>query len=197
MSTVSMPHASVDITPGVDGRGGELRAQQWLPARVAEVFPFFQNPYNLERITPPFLRFHVLRSSTPEIARDTRLWYRLSLHGVPVWWRTRIAVWAPPHRFVDLQERGPYRRWHHTHEFVEAAGGTLMRDTVVYELRLGRLMPRAVARWVERDVRGIFEYRQRAIEALFGASSSGRAAEPYSVRRASTGSMPAARRAGK
>lgn len=155
------------ITRRADGRGWELQSEQWLPAQMDAVFPFFQDPYNLERITPPFLHFHVLRSSTTVVAEGTRLWYRLSLHGVPMWWRTRIDAWSPPHRFIDVQEWGPYRRWHHTHEFVAAEGGTLMRDIVHYELWMHALMPAFVSRWVRDDVRGIFEYRQRVVASMF------------------------------
>ena len=33
--------------------------EQWLPAPPEAVFPFFSDPYNLEAITPDFLRFRV------------------------------------------------------------------------------------------------------------------------------------------
>lgn len=178
---------SVTITGRADGRGCELEATQWLPARLDEVFTFFQDPHNLERITPPYLHFHVRRSSTPAVAEHTRLWYRLSLHGVPIWWRTRIDAWNPPHGFVDVQERGPYRRWHHTHKFVASNGGTRMRDIVHYELWLHAQMPRFVSQWVRDDVRGIFEYRQRAIAEVFGEQA---AAPAMSAADASAGEGP-------
>ncbi len=164
-----LPTLSIARCP--DGRGWQLRSEQWLPARVDAVFAFFQDPYNLERITPPFLRFHVLGSSTPAVTAHTRLWYRLSLHGVPMWWRTRIDAWSPPRRFVDVQEWGPYRLWHHTHEFIELDGGTLMRDVVHYELWLQPLMPAFISRWVQRDVRSIFEYRQSVVASMFAAQA--------------------------
>ena len=66
--------------------------------------------------------------------------YRLLLHGLPISWLTRIEAWGPGVRFVDAQLAGPYRLWHHTHEFApDGAGGTLMRDTVRYALPFGPL----------------------------------------------------------
>ena len=66
--------------------------------------------------------------------------YRLTLHGLPISWLTRIEEWVPGERFVDAQLSGPYKLWHHTHEFEpDGAGHTLMRDTVRYALPFGPL----------------------------------------------------------
>ena len=74
----------------------------------------------------------------------------------------------PPRRFVDLQARGPYALWHHTHDFEPLGGGTVMRDTVRYRLPAGWLGSvaggRLVGSWVER----IFDYRARRIDERFG-----------------------------
>ena len=77
---------------------------------------------------------------------------------MPVSWLTRIEEWEPGERFVDASCSGPYRLWHHTHEFEpDGAGGTLMRDTVRYALPFGPLGEIAhrlfVARDLERDLR--------------------------------------------
>ena len=65
-------------------------------------------------------------------------------------------------RFVDAQLRGPYRLWHHTHEFEpDGAGGTLMRDTVRYALPYGPLGEIARRLFVARDLAAIFDLRAR------------------------------------
>jgi ligand-binding SRPBCC domain-containing protein len=64
--------------------------------------------------------------------------------------------------------RGPYRRWHHTHEFIEAEGGTLMRDTVEYAIPYGPLGRLAHALLVKRWLRRIFDYRRDVLERRFG-----------------------------
>ena len=71
-----------------------------------------------------------------------------ALRGVRVTWLTLIQEWDPPHRFVDVQVRGPYALWHHTHEFERASGdgATLMRDTVRYAIGFGPLGALAHAR---------------------------------------------------
>lgn len=141
--------------------------EQWVPAPVEKVFPFFSDEKNLETITPPFLSFNVTGISTPEIQEGTLIDYRLKLHGAPIRWRTRIESWQPQRRFVDSQIKGPYETWHHTHEFVPLAGGTLMRDRVLYRLPFGWLGRLAAGFKVARDVRAIFAYRRLKIGELF------------------------------
>ncbi len=151
-------------------RGGvwQRRWSQWLPHPAQDIWPFFADAQNLEQITPAFLGFHVLGSSTAAIGAGTLIDYKLRLAGVPLRWRTRIDTWDPPRRFVDLQERGPYRLWHHTHDFVPLAGGTLMHDTVRYRLPAGWLGTLGGGQAVAVAVGRIFEYRSLAIDQRFG-----------------------------
>jgi ligand-binding SRPBCC domain-containing protein len=127
-------------------------------------FPFFGDALNLEAITPPWLGFRVTTPEPIEMAPGTLIEYRLKLHGMPIRWRTTIAVWDPPRRFVDVQLSGPYRIWHHTHDFSPTpGGGTLMRDTVRYALPLGPLGEIAHRLLVRRDLERIFDFRQSAV----------------------------------
>jgi ligand-binding SRPBCC domain-containing protein len=161
-----MGASAVTIQP--TRRGFELHADQWVPQPPDAVFPFFADPLNLERLTPPFLHFHVRRRTTPEVGEGTLLTYTLRLHGLPVLWRTRIESWEPPHRFVDVQLFGPYAEWRHTHTFTAVDGGTRLRDIVAYRLHFGFLQRTWLMSWVHRDVQRIFEYRQSVIASLFG-----------------------------
>src|SRR3954452_4725457 len=131
-----------------------LRREQRLEAPPAEVFPFFADPRNLEAITPPLLSFRLLTPDPIALGVGTFLQYALRLRGVPVRWDTLIQEWEPPVRFVDVQVRGPYRLWHHTHEIVAADGGraTLMRDTVRYSIGFGVLGEIARRALVLRDL---------------------------------------------
>jgi ligand-binding SRPBCC domain-containing protein len=141
-----------------------LIREQRLPGAPAEVFPFFGDAENLERITPSWLRFRVVTPKPIEMRAGALIEYRLRLHGVPLRWLTRIDVWEPPHRFVDRQLRGPYRVWRHEHTFTPAGGGrTLMRDRVEYSLPLGPLGLVADLVLVRRDLRRIFDHRAESV----------------------------------
>lgn len=140
-----------------------LERTQALPFPVDQVFDFFADASNLEAITPPWLRFRILTQQPIAMGKGTLIDYRLSLHGLPLRWRTEIVVWEPGRRFVDRQLAGPYRFWEHTHTFEQHEDGTLMRDVVVYRLPLGRLGALANRVVVESDLQRIFDHRGEAI----------------------------------
>jgi ligand-binding SRPBCC domain-containing protein len=145
-----------------------LRREQRLPHPPEVVFPFFADARNLETLTPPWLGFTVSTPGPIEMRPGAGIEYRLKLHAVPIRWRTTIAVWDPPRRFVDVQVRGPYRLWHHTHDFEpDGNGGTVMRDTVRYAIPLGPLGEMAHRLLVRRDLEAIFDFRRTAIGAHF------------------------------
>ena len=144
-----------------------LEREQRLPVAPEHLFPFFSDARNLEAITPPLLRFRVLTPPPIELQAGTFLQYRLRLHGIPVRWNTLIQSWDPPHRFVDVQVRGPYALWHHTHTFApDAGGGTVMRDEIRYAIGFGALGELADRLVVRRDLKAIFDFRATTVPEL-------------------------------
>ena len=145
-----------------------LETKLWLPRPRPQIFPFFADAYNLEAITPPWLKFRVLTPRPVLIQRGTLIDYRLQIHGIPVHWRTEITVWQPPFQFVDEQRRGPYKFWRHTHTFEECDGGTLCSDHLLYCPRGGALL-----NWlfVWRNIEEIFEYRRQRLMKIFAPVS--------------------------
>lgn len=141
-----------------------------LPGTLPEVFTFFRNPRNLETITPPWLGFRITSASDDTVREGTRIRYRLSLHGIPLSWESRITEYVENSHFADEQVTGPYSRWYHRHRFRAVPGGVLMTDDVEYALPfgpLGRLVHWLVVR---HQLRRIFDYRTAAITRTFGAT---------------------------
>lgn len=144
-------------------RGYRLHAEVRLPRPPGEVFPFFAEARNLDRLTPPRLRFEIRTPGKIEMAVGTLIDYRIRLRGVPLRWRTRITEWDPPHAFADEQMRGPYRWWVHRHRFEADGDGTVMTDSVDYGVPGGAL---AHALLVRRNLEAIFAHRAEAITKL-------------------------------
>jgi ligand-binding SRPBCC domain-containing protein len=142
-----------------------LQREIVLPRPLAEVFAFFSDARNLQTITPDWLHFSILTPAPIEMRVGTLIDYWLRVRGLPLRWRSEITVWQPPHRFVDEQRRGPYRQWIHEHAFEAVAGGTLCRDSVRYAVFGGKIVERL---FVRRDVKTIFDHRERKLRELFG-----------------------------
>jgi ligand-binding SRPBCC domain-containing protein len=146
-----------------------LERTQRIDRPLAEVFPFYADAGNLERITPPWLGFEMVTPVPIAMGAGALIEYKLHLHGVPIRWRTRIEAWDPPRRFVDAQLRGPYVLWHHTHTFGDdGVGGAILGDRVRYALPFGPLGEIAHALFVRRDLERIFDFRRDAVAAAFG-----------------------------
>ena len=149
-----------------------LERRQLVPQPLETVFPFFAAPENLERITPPHLGMHILTPPPIGMREGALFDYVVSLRGLPMRWTTLITDYAPPYRFVDVQLKGPYSFWHHTHTFEETPEGTLIGDTVRYALPFGPLGAVAHALFVKRDLDTVFAFRRAFIAAEFGGGET-------------------------
>ena len=142
-----------------------LRTSVILPASRVDLFAFFGDAFQLEKITPPWLNFRVLTSAPIDIQPGTLIDYRLRLRGIPIRWRTEISTWDPPHSFTDRQLKGPYYLWEHLHTFEDVDGGTRCNDEVHYQVPGGRIVNSLL---VKHDLKKIFQYRQQAMIEIFG-----------------------------
>ena len=148
-----------------------LTTSMRLPLPRDQVFAFFAEASNLQRITPPELGFEMVTPQPIHLSEGTRIDYRLHLFGIPFSWQSEIQRWEPPEAFVDVQRRGPYKHWVHTHRFREEQGVTIIEDEVQYALPyapLGELVYPLVRLQLYR----IFRYRQHAIQAYFCEGTS-------------------------
>lgn len=145
-----------------------LAFTQQVSRPVPEVFDFFSRAENLEVLTPPWLNFRILNAEPQPVQQGTLIHYGLRVHGIPLRWTSEIVEWEPPHRFVDLQLRGPYKLWRHEHGFEARDGGTLISDTISLSLPLGFLGQLAYRIKVRSDVQEIFTFRKEKVRALFG-----------------------------
>jgi ligand-binding SRPBCC domain-containing protein len=150
------------------------------------VFAFFSNPENLPRLMPAAMqtridKLHLVRPpvSTDSVASPkavgvgtiiTTSFRLFPFLPVRVPWIARITEFEWNHYFADVQEKGPFKRWHHRHEFVEetrnGVKGTMVRDVIEYEVGLGPLEALTNSLFFERRIRATFAARQNHLPHL-------------------------------
>lgn len=140
-----------------------------VPATLANVFAFFSDAHNLDRITPNFLKFRVLTQAPIDMHVGARIDYALRLRGIPLSWTSEISAWEPPFRFVDTQIKGPYRSWIHEHRFEDMGNKTKVIDEVQYDFFGGYLVHTL---FIKRDINRIFDHRTQALKSIFGDDSA-------------------------
>ena len=144
-----------------------LERKQIIERPRGEVFEFFADAGNLERITPPELNFKIISPQPIDLKKGAFIDYKLKLRGIPIMWKTEITQWNPPQDFVDTALKSPYKQWIHLHTFeIGKNGETIMQDMVRYRLPLepfGNL----AHRYVKKELKYIFDYRYRVIEQIF------------------------------
>lgn len=141
-----------------------------LAASVEEAWDFISSPANLKKITPPYMGFEISMPGLPEkIYPGLMISYKVRpLLGIPMTWLTEITHVSEPYYFVDEQRVGPYSLWHHEHRLAPTEKGVMMTDLVTYRLPAGPLGALAHRIFVQKQLKGIFSYREQALEKRFG-----------------------------
>jgi ligand-binding SRPBCC domain-containing protein len=149
-----------------------LERTQILARPREEVFDFFADAANLERITPPELNFHITTPRPIDIKKGALIEYKLKLHCIPITWKTEITQWNPPFDFVDSALKSPYKQWIHLHTFDEnERGETIMKDIVRYRLPFEPLGDIGLF-IVKKELNYIFNYRFKVIEEIFNQKNT-------------------------
>ena len=105
-------------------------------AELADVAAFHDDAASLVAITPPPVRVTIQRFDKP-VCAGSRVIFRLSVGPLGVTWDGTIAEYVDKEFFRDVQNKGPFGAWSHTHSFAAESDGTRVNDRVEYEPPLG------------------------------------------------------------
>jgi ligand-binding SRPBCC domain-containing protein len=107
-------------------------------APLSKVAAFHDDPASLIAITPPPVRVTVERFDAP-VQAGSQVIFTLNVGPIDVKWAAMIAEYQPQQYFRDVQTRGPFGAWSHTHTFTPRPGMTIVNDRVEYQPPLGWL----------------------------------------------------------
>jgi ligand-binding SRPBCC domain-containing protein len=166
----------------------QIQFEQWVPVPIERVFLFFANPSNLPRIMPPEIgtTLAALRLARPPTMSTEQPADLNSLAGVGseivtsfrplpflpfrTQWIALITEFEWNHHFADIQKRGPFKRFHHRHEFSadirNGTAGTSVRDVIEYDPGFGVLGGAAHKLFIAPNLKQTFAYRQKMLGNL-------------------------------
>lgn len=132
-----------------------------IAAPVARVFGWHEAPDALERLTPPGEPVRVVRQSggirdggQVELAIGRRPFY--------IRWIAEHSAYIQNRQFRDIQVRGPFARWEHSHLFeADGARACYLEDRIEYALPFGILGRWLMGRIIEQKLDRLFQYRHQ------------------------------------
>ena len=148
----------------------QVQAVQKIPVDLDTAWEFFSNPANLQAITPDNMGFKVISQHHGDIMYAGQIieYTVKPVLGIPLYWMTEIIQVKDKAYFIDEQRFGPYSLWHHQHHFKAIEGGVEMTDIIHYKNPGWFLGILANELFVKKQLQGIFDYRYKKTEELFG-----------------------------
>lgn len=134
-----------------------------------EVYDFFNQPNNLSQLMPPQFQFCILTPKPIRMHVGTVLDYQFRFGVTSHRWSSLITECKPPFRFTDIQLKGPFSFWSHTHEFFQIPEGTLITDTLTYQIGFGYFGELLNHLVVSKALKNMFQYRKKIISHHFEA----------------------------
>jgi uncharacterized protein (TIGR01777 family) len=128
-----------------------------MPASPQELFAWHTRPGAFARLKPPWQKLEILEPAP--VANGSRVRLRLKKGWLWLSWTAEHHDVEPGRGFTDSQISGPFSRWIHRHEFEGTDGGSLLRDSIDYELPGGPLGRAIGTPQVRRDLERTFGFR--------------------------------------
>ncbi len=151
-----------------------LYQEQKLKLNLDQAWEFFSSPNNLKKITPPYMGFEITsKFNSQKMFAGMIISYTVKpVLKLPMNWVTEITHVKEKEYFVDEQRFGPYKLWHHLHQFkIINENEILMIDLVNYAIPFGFLGRIMNSLFIRKRIEDIFNYRRKILNDLFNKST--------------------------
>lgn len=129
-------------------------------ATPQEVFDWHERPGAFQRLTPPWENVEVIKH-TGGIKNNADVHLELSILGpIKQSWRLTHQDYVYGQQFRDVQVKGMFAEYAHTHSMFENGGsGSVLEDQIDYTLPLGPLGQLFGGRFAKAKFERLFKYR--------------------------------------
>ncbi len=132
------------------------------PCPTQDLYAFHARPGALQRLLPPWENTTVI-SCDKGITPGSRA--RVKIHTGPLGlnFEALHVEEKPGQMFRDIQEKGPFAHWSHTHIFHDSGDKTILEDRIEYGLYGHRFIPAPIKRQIENKLTRLFQHRQQIL----------------------------------
>ena len=150
----------------------QMSRKQLLHVSLDDVWSFFTDPDNLQKLTPPKMRMEVIGKHPSELYAGMVATYKVRpIFKLPITWVTEITHVLPKEYFVDEQRFGPFKFWHQEHRFKQTEEGVEITDLVHYAMPFSVIGKLVHAQVVRPKLQAMFAYRQKQLKFLFSSET--------------------------
>jgi uncharacterized protein len=127
-----------------------------------KVFAWHMREGAFERLKPPWEQFEVTGRSG-SIQNNGIVKLRTKIGPLTMKWIVRHAEYIPEKQFKDIQIKGVFPSFVHSHLFERFGSSCILEDRIDYSLPAGRMGRLAARRFMDKNLRKIFDYRHQTI----------------------------------
>lgn len=132
-----------------------------IQATAGELYDWHMQPDAFDKLVPPWQKVEVLERPE-QLKEGAVLHMKVYLGPIPSRWIARHCDFVEGRQFVDEQVHGPFASWVHTHQFLPTDdGASILRDSIEYELPVGKLGEVLGGWFTRRMLERMFEYRHQ------------------------------------
>ncbi len=137
-----------------------------IQASATLVFDWHHDPAAIEKLTPPWEPVTVVGTPARIDENGSRTTLKISMLGViPLYWEAEHRNYQPGQSFQDVQIRGPFALWCHTHSVEPIDERTCKYiDSIEYKVPIGWLGELLGGWLVRQKLNKMFTYRHQVVK---------------------------------
>lgn len=152
-----------------------------IDAPVEDLFRWHTRPGAVSRLSPPWNPMKVIESSG---RLDDGAMVVMEMKAGPVRynWTAKHTDYVENRMFQDIQVKGPFSTWRHTHRFTpDGIHAAYLEDIIDFKFPLPKITHPVFRKWILKKLDRIFTYRHHTTALDLGDHLPNRAKSPMNI----------------
>lgn len=133
---------------------------------INKLFEFHRDTNNLNLISPKFIKSEINYITDIPLIKGSEISLKVKMFVLYNEWIVKISECNPPYLIKDLQVKGLFKHWHHSHKFEETKQGIKMTDEIEFLPPFG-FMGYLALPFIYFSLYLMFNYRHKKTKELF------------------------------